>query len=224
MKSLSHRDFIEASYSKEWAFTSAERIRARILARLSEGSRDILDLGCYNGRIAQFLKPAASSLIGTDLSFEALKSAQRKGVVCIQADASLAIPFKTGVFDCVVAAELIEHIFDLDTFMDEIKRVLKKGGSLVISTPNLASLGRRFYLLAGKNPLIEIESARDSVGHIRYFVKETLFRLLRKHGFRIRFFSSDVVNFDNSGERFSRILARLLPGFGKSLIVKAINE
>lgn len=92
-----------------------------------------------------------------------------------------------------------------------------------MTTPNLATLGRRIMLLMGKNPLIETSCDKKTcnVGHIRYFIKITLLELLRKHGFKIDIFRSDVVNFNNRGTLYSRSLARIFPTLVKTLIVKA---
>jgi len=219
-----NREFIETAYSKEWAFTPAERVRASILLNMTGEDKQVLDVGCYNGRIGSLLKANGNKVFGVDLSEQALRMAQEKGIICLKADAVESLPFKNKTFDVVIAAEIIEHVFNLDNFILEIKRVLKTDGSLVLSTPNVASLGRRLLLLLGRNPMIEIGIETESAGHIRYFVKESLFRLLAKYGFKISMFDSDVVNFDNSGRNFSRFLARIFHGLGKSLIVKAIKK
>jgi hypothetical protein len=58
-------------------------------------------------------------------------------------------------------------------------------------------------------------------GHIRYFVKDSLFNLLESHGFIIDHFTSDVINFNNSGKHFSTKIARMSPSLGKTLIIRA---
>jgi 2-polyprenyl-3-methyl-5-hydroxy-6-metoxy-1,4-benzoquinol methylase len=219
-----NRGVVELAYSKDRVFTAAEEVRAGILLKMAGEGRSILDLGCYNGRIGSLLRAAGNKVFGMDLSEYALKTAHEKGLIPLKADASEVLPFKDNTFDVVVAAEIIEHVFNIENFLIEIRRILKKEGSLVLSTPNLASFGRRLYLLFGRNPAIEIGNEQESAGHIRYFVKESLFKLLVEHGFEISLFCSDVVNFDNSGKNFSRLLAKIFPGFGKSLIVKAINK
>lgn len=216
-----NKAFIDSAYAKGRDFTLAEQARAEIILKMSGKDKRILDVGCYNGRIGILLKAGGNKVFGGDLSEAAVRMAQEKGIVCLKADAAESLPFKDKTFDVVLAAELIEHVFNLDNFILEIKRVLKTDGSLVLSTPNMASLGRRLILLFGRNPMIEIGTGPESAGHIRYFVKESLFRLLAKHGFKISMFESDVVNFDNSGRNFSRFLAKVFPGLGKSLIVKA---
>lgn len=223
-KKIFCRDFARERYGQAWQLSAAEAVRVTILVKLvSSGSR-VLDIGCYDGTIAACFKKNNNRIFGIDISQEALKIAHSKGIPSSVADINQSLPFKDNSFDVVCAAEVIEHALDISGFIKEIKRVLKKDGKLILSTPNLASLGRRLCLLFGGNPLIEIEFEGGSAGHIRYFVKDTLKKLLNKYGFRIEEFCSDVVNFDNSGSHFCRLLARIAPGFGKSLIVKTTNN
>lgn len=219
-----YRDFARNRYSQAWQPSAAEAVRAGILADLvSSGSR-VLDIGCYDGAIAVRFKRNDNRVFGVDVSRDALKIAHNRGISSAAADINQSLPFRDNSFDLVCAAEVIEHVLDISGFIKEIKRILKKEGRLVLSTPNLASLGRRLCMLAGKNPLIEIEFEGESAGHVRYFVKDTLMDFLNKYGFEAEEFRSDVVNFDNSGRHFSRLLAKIAPGLGKSLIVKGINN
>ena len=133
-------------------------------------------------------------------------------------------PFDDGMFDGVFAGEIIEHIFDIDGMLSEIGRVLKPAGVFVVTTPNLAAFGRRIMLLMNRNPHIEISYTGGAAGHIRYFIRQTLFDILNKHGFRVDVFCSDVVNFNAAGSLRSYSLARWVPTFGKSLIVRAIRS
>ena len=63
------------------------------------------------------------------------------------------LKFPDNYFDMAFFGELFEHIYDLPTFFNEIKRVLKPGGFLALSTPNLAAWYNRILLLIGKCPV-----------------------------------------------------------------------
>ena len=78
-------------------------------------------------------------------------------------------------------------------------------------------------LLFGINPLIET-SLTHGAGHIRYFTKKSLEKLLNRHKFKIIYFCSDTVNFDNQGKIQSQTLAKIFPTLGARIIVKAINQ
>jgi len=53
-------------------------------------------------------------------------------------------------FDLVFAGELIEHLYDTDYFFEEANKVLKAGGYLIITTPNLPTMAARFVVCARK--------------------------------------------------------------------------
>ena len=116
----------------------------------------------------------------------------------------------------------VEHVFDVDYFLQEISRVLKPDGVAVITTPNLAALGRRLMLLVNMNPHIEISLKEPgAAGHIRYFIKGTMKRLLERNGFVPCEWKSDVVNFNATGSISSTLLASIFPTIGSTIIVKA---
>jgi len=83
-----------------------------------------------------------------------------------------------------VLAEVIEHVVDTDHVLGEIARVLRPGGVLVITTPNLASLENRVRLLLGRYPMwMDIQIV--GTGHVRYYTPRMLRAHLQQHGFRV---------------------------------------
>lgn len=187
-------------------------------------SRTILDVGCLDGTVGELLLRRGNVVHGIDAAAPAVAAAVRRGVLARVGNLEERLDFPDAMFDVVFAGEVLEHIFAVDTLLAEAHRVLKPGGCLVATTPNLAALGRRILLLLNRNPHIEISFAdKDAAGHIRYFISRTLFDLLHQHGFRVTDYTSDVVNFDRLGRMRSLWLARLFPTLGKSLIVKAVR-
>ena len=148
------------------------------------------------------------------------------GIIAKVGNLESSFGYEDNSFDVWVCAEVIEHILDTDFFIEEIKRVLKPNGYLIITTPNVASFGRRILLLLGKNPFFEASFGFPSyarAGHIRYFTKDLLINFLNTKGFKTIFFTSNVVNFNNSGYISSKICAKLFPTLGSTLIIKAQN-
>ncbi|MBN2610850.1 MAG: class I SAM-dependent methyltransferase [Bacteroidales bacterium] len=71
-------------------------------------------------------------------------------VSCLQVDITKDLPYDTELFDMVIAIEVMEHIHDHSVFFRECNRILKPGGMLIISTPNILSLKSRVrYLFSG---------------------------------------------------------------------------
>lgn len=215
-------EFNKEKYSKEWHPSKTEALRIDPVLKLIGRNKKVLDIGCYEGTISKCIADNNNEVYGIDISESAVKLAKEKGIDARVVDVEEEeLPFSDGFFDVVAVAEVIEHIFDTDGFLEKIKRVIKKDGYLVLTTPNLASFGRRLLLLFGKNPLIEVTCDRESAGHTRYFIHDTLATLLRTHGFKVDVFLSDVVNFNARGTLHSTSLARICPALGRTLIIKA---
>ncbi len=214
--------FNELSYEKAFLGTGDQK-RIEIIIDLVGNNQKILDIGCGRGEIGQLIKEKGNQVFGLDIVPALVQVANREGIKAKVADIEEeAIPFQEK-FDFVLAGEIIEHVFNTQDFLKKISRSLKKNGQLIITTPNLASMGRRLLLLVGKNPLIETTAAPGQAGHIRYFVKKTLFELLETNNFRITRFTSDLVNFEPSGKIHSFLLAKIFPTLGKTLIISAVK-
>lgn len=196
--------------------------RFKIMSDLVGKNRHVLDLGCNTGNFLKLIQKNNKNIEGVEISQKIAKIGQKKGLKIKIADLGKTFPYLKNTFDTITAGEIIEHIYDTDLFLKEIKRILKPNGYLILSTPNIATLGRRIMLLFGINPLIET-SLENASGHIRYFTKKSLEQLLEKHNFKIIKFKSDTINFSNSGRFQSRFLAKLFPKLGARIIIKAIN-
>ncbi len=213
--------FNEQKYA-HWVVGSGDIVRIDQIVRLSGSGNDILDIGCGTGAIGKRLMENGNRVWGLDISSGAVKRAKQAGINAKVCDIEKEeIPFAKKKFDGIILAEIIEHVFDTDALLERIVKRIKPGGFLIVTTPNIATLGRRLLLMAGKNPLIEVHAREHTAGHIRYFVKDTVLPLLTDHGLTIEYFGSDVVNFNASGSIRSILLAKMLPTLGKSLIVKA---
>lgn len=220
MHSLSVWDFYEDTYGecKPSYDNDTERIEF-ILKNIPEKGAKILDIGCHDGTISKCMKKLGNDVIGIDFSEKALDRAKSKGIKVIHGDV-MAEKFDCK-FDVIVAGECLEHIFDGDAFLTKIKRLLNPCGKLILTTPNVASFGRRMMMLLGKNPILEYTARKTDAGHIRYFTFENMKALLEDNGFVIDEICGTVVNFCGSGKIRSRLLAKLFPGLSASICVVA---
>jgi ubiquinone/menaquinone biosynthesis C-methylase UbiE len=104
-------------------------------------NKQIIDLGCGTGRlidqIKRHLKAENTRFTAVDISEEMLKITKYKfpDVECINADVK-SLPFEDESFDIVVAAFLIVHIRDLTKVFNEIYRILKPNGILILTNIN----------------------------------------------------------------------------------------
>lgn len=102
--------------------------------------RDVLDIACGAGYGSALLARTAARVVGADLSQAAIEHAvtryaSMRNLEFRQADGA-ALPFADGSFDAVVSFETIEHLRPQQAFLDEVRRVLRPSGLVVLSCPN----------------------------------------------------------------------------------------
>ncbi len=115
-----------------------------LLKKQIKTSASILDIGCGTGRNISFVKDTAGKTydyFGIDYSTACIAFARsqykKHGVIFTQHEGKV-LPFPTSSFDFVVSSHVLEHIpkQDAPLYVQEISRILKKGGIAVIGTPN----------------------------------------------------------------------------------------
>jgi 2-polyprenyl-3-methyl-5-hydroxy-6-metoxy-1,4-benzoquinol methylase len=123
--------------------------RYRLALNLVPGRR-VLDAGCGVGWGSELLRLAgAESVVGVDLSEDALADARRRAPACEFVPGDLQkLPFEDGEFDVVVCMEALEHTMDTGSALDELARVLRPDGILLVSSPNpgVYEAGNPFHL------------------------------------------------------------------------------
>jgi ubiquinone/menaquinone biosynthesis C-methylase UbiE len=138
-----------------------------------------LDLGIGDGRVAALLP--TQYLTGVDVSQVALDRARRRlpdaDLELVEPDEPL--PFADNVFDLVVCIETLEHIRDVQLTLSEIRRVLRPGGRLALTTP--AASRWRILFRGVEHPFSP---------HLRAFTRRALRSTLESMGFHI--FSLEV--------------------------------
>jgi 2-polyprenyl-3-methyl-5-hydroxy-6-metoxy-1,4-benzoquinol methylase len=151
---------------------------------LDEHPLNVLDLGCGVGNISSALLKHDIKIFGIDMDIAKLRKALIKGVFASQANLMGSLPIKSKCFDVVFAGEIIEHLTDTDHFLGEIHRVLKKSGSLVLTTPNLCNLENRLRVLIGLYPIFVDYTSRGD-NHLRVYNKRAIIRQIRERNFDI---------------------------------------
>jgi len=119
--------------------TEIEHLHRYLLARDFCRGKDVLDIASGEGYGSAILAQVAASVIGVDVSAEAAAHAAANYAsdrLRFLQGSALAIPIDSFSIDIVVSFETIEHFDGHDRFLSEIKRVLRPGGRLIISTPD----------------------------------------------------------------------------------------
>jgi len=153
------------------------------------------DLGCLSGMAtAMYAATGIKTLHAFDISQSSLDRVRSKGFKGFYWDADGGqCPMPDNTYDLLIAGEIIEHLVDTDRFAEEARRILKPGGHLILSTPNLASWYNRFRLLRGLVPRSypgpSSTICKDQLidnNHIRVNVVSEWIHFLQSHEFQLQ--------------------------------------
>jgi len=135
------KDAVEFDYFEEKKGATAHderRVREFVISKIPRDANSILDVGCGSGWVAKEFLPKGKQVYSLDISVTnpsiVRKLYPNEKHFGVAAD-SFYLPFSNDSFDCVIASEIIEHVFDPAGFIKELFRVVKKGGDLIITTP-----------------------------------------------------------------------------------------
>jgi len=161
-----------------------EAVRQTILssvARLANGqpsgARRLLDVGCWDGSATrEYAAAFGARALGVEVFDAPASEARRRDVEVSQIDLEVGrFPWPDESIDLVIANQVLEHLKNVWHPMSEMSRVLRPGGWLIVSVPNLASLHNRILLMLGLQP----SSIRTQGPHVRGFTTGEIVRLVR---------------------------------------------
>ncbi len=166
--------------------------RHRIFPALFEdrNHRKIIDvsagIGAAASRVDQYYD---AELVCNDLSPKCLDSLKKLGLNTVSFDlddASRPYPFNDGEFCAIISLATVEHLYNIDNFFYEAKRLLKDDGCLYISVPNYNGLNYLLPLLFKGKTFHDPLNAREKYefyGHLRYFTYISLIKYITTFGF-----------------------------------------
>lgn len=193
----------------------------------------VLEIGIGYGVLAVLLKEFYScSVVATEhpsrgylRSSEFIQFMNKKGINIVEHELHQPLPFIDNTFDMVSYCDVIEHLPQsmIDGSLREIRRVLKPGGCLLLSTPNLARFPNRLRFLLGRaiNPPFNPRKMGETYDHIREFTEDEIKKLfggdfhILKHGYGLIPFFNERFNLANS------LLFRIYPKCGDEIYILA---
>jgi len=164
--------------------------------KISDGlrvnSKNILSIGSGAGSDIWYLVND-NSVIGLDYSFNGLKVGYQHGIggVVGELNFTTTFPFKDKSFDIIICKDILEHVVQPLEIIQDVHRILRDDGCVIISVPNHFYLTQRFRLLLGKGIIwksIGINHSKNydswNYMHIRFFTYNSFKRFIDHAGFK----------------------------------------
>jgi len=169
-----------------------------ILIRVRRLNGFILDSGCGRGEIISVFEKIGWRGIGSELNIRTASDALKKNIKVITSEKIIEYAnANIGSLDLVSSIHNLEHIEDLDSFMETCNLLLKNNGKFVVEVPNFDSYQSK---IAGYKWIY-----LDVDNHRHHFTKKSLGILLSEYGFRYKFLNTWSIKFGTLGMMFSML-------------------
>lgn len=200
---------------------------------LKNNKKKVLDVGCASGSFVYSAKIAGLLPIGIDLDANSIKFGQKEGLDLRHGKIN-DMHFKAGSFDAINLGDIMEHVKDPKSFLEECFRILKEKGVIIISTPNTNSLFPRITKWIYKKFKI-MWSHTTPPYHLFDFSDENLTKFLEDSNFVIKKTSYSKIPlmysiyhtgyFDKIRKNMNKISKKeILRGLIKSLDLKIFKQ
>ena len=150
-------------------------LRKQILSEITQNIELVLDVGCGSAWLARELVKKGKNVVSLDVSLinttKALEKIPAPNHAALTADV-YNLPFGENTFDCIVASEIMEHLYDPFLFIQKLIRILKSGGKLIITTP--------YKEVLEYNLCIHCNKPTPKNAHIHSFDEKKMREMIRK--------------------------------------------
>jgi SAM-dependent methyltransferase len=157
--------------------------RPEVAALVPARCRRILEVGCGTGQLGRLLKARGHHVTGIELVSATAHEAGRWLDAVVTADVEAGLPFAPASFDCVVLADVLEHLVDPWRVLGEVAGLLAENGCVVASVPNVQNWDVLWRLARGRWDYRE-RGLLDR-GHLRFFTLASIHDLFGQAGFEL---------------------------------------
>ena len=164
---ISHTDHKRSLFEKVYHLVKSYALRKKVglITKLNDGSGAVLDIGAGTGDFLSKAKKEGWTVSGVEPNEQAKQLAQQKEVLLHTNTDN----FEDHSFDIITLWHVLEHVPDLQHQIQEIKRLLKPGGYVIVAVPNFKSYDATYYK--------SFWAAFDVPRHLWHFSKNAIQRL-----------------------------------------------
>lgn len=200
-------------FNKDNQYYSFER--SALVDLLPSIKGKVLEIGCGSGATLEYMKSkGASYVVGIDISQSAIHQASEKGIIDLALVLDIEkdeLPFRAKEFDCIILADVLEHLYDPWMTLKKITEYLADDGYVLLSLPNI-----KYYKVLRRLIFHDEWHYADAgildATHIRFFTLKEISRLLAFANLQLvhikRIFSSS-----RRMKMFNKLLFGKLDGF-----------
>ena len=194
------------------------------LLELVGTNKRVLDVGCSSGYLARPLAERGCTVVGIERDPNVARLARAVCEDVLIGDVeTMELPLAHSTFDAILCGDLIEHLRDPEALLVRMHALLRDGGRLVLSTPNVANWAMRLSLLGGRWRYTE-RGILDRT-HLHLYTRSTLIETLQGAGYKVAAFDFTVpvpLVGTEAVERLAHAFGRLRPQlFAYQFIVAA---
>jgi len=168
-------------------YGTGQNLRVDKACAVAKGGERLLDIGCGSGLLGARMKEKYQYLCGVDIVESAVEMARKMGMDAQVVNLNAApLPYEQNTFDTITILATLQYIYDPYFLLRECQRVLKPGGNLLISIPNMRTFWRLFNLsVKGVFPRTSLDPVGLDGGTIHYFCFQNLVEIVDACGFRV---------------------------------------
>ena len=165
------RVFFEKTYQFIKNIALANKLK--LINNCAPKKGNLLDVGAGTGDFLLTAKNNGWNTIGFEPNSKAKEMAQKKGINFTEKTADL----QDNSFDVITMWHVLEHVLDLEIQIKELKRLVKKDGTIIVAVPNFNSFDAKYYN--------EFWAAFDAPRHLWHFSKTAIEKLFRKENVKL---------------------------------------
>lgn len=170
-------------YVHRWSSLRGQT-RYDLLTRISPEAKSILEFGCGEAPLGEALKRRQKCrVVGIELDPDAAAIAGKRIDAVYRGDVREIVSILDEKFDWIIGGDIVEHLDEPWSFLDELRRVALPGAHLLLSLPNLANASVVNDLLHGRFDYVYM--GLTCVGHLRFFTRQSLVDMLTIAGWTV---------------------------------------